>query len=184
MSRISRLPHIDYHIELEGHYYSVPHALARKRLDIRYTANTVECFHRGKRVASHPRNHVKGRHTTTSEHMPESHRRHAHWTPSRIISWAHESGPHVAKLATHIIENRPHPEQGFRSCLGIIRLAKKYGSERVDAACARALAIGGPTYKSVKSILQSNLDQQPLPESDPTTPSIQHNNLRGAGYFH
>nr|VFJ66702.1 MAG: Transposase [Candidatus Kentron sp. FW] len=109
---------IDYHVELKGHYYSVPYQLVKRELDMRYTANTVECFHKGKRVASHPRSHLQSKHTTLSEHMPEAHRRYGNWSPQRIIRWAQNFGPDTAKLITHILTSRRYPQQGFRSCLG------------------------------------------------------------------
>nr|VFK59334.1 MAG: hypothetical protein BECKTUN1418F_GA0071002_11715 [Candidatus Kentron sp. TUN]VFK63118.1 MAG: hypothetical protein BECKTUN1418D_GA0071000_11983 [Candidatus Kentron sp. TUN]VFK67902.1 MAG: hypothetical protein BECKTUN1418E_GA0071001_11682 [Candidatus Kentron sp. TUN] len=113
---------IDYHVELERHYYSVPYQLVKQELDMRYTANTVECFHKGKWVASHPRSHVQGKHTTSLEHMPKAHRLYGDWSPQRLIRWAEKSGPDTARLITHILSSRRYPQQGFRSCLGILRL--------------------------------------------------------------
>jgi len=173
---------IDYHVEYDGHYYSVPHHLFRKQLEIRATAETVECLREGRRVASHRRNYVKGGHTTLPEHMPSSHRRYADWNPSRMISWANETGPHTAKLVEQILASRPHPEQGFRSCLGIMRLAKSYGAERVESACERALAIKAMSYKSVKSILENRLDGKGSPGKEEEAP-IEHANVRGPAYY-
>ena len=175
---------IDYHIELERHYYSVPHQLVKLQLDARISAHTVELFNRGKRVASHRRSNLPGRHTTVAEHMPRPHREYAQWTPKRLVEWAQQSGPYTAQLVAHILSSRRHPQQGFRSCLGILRLAKTYSSERLEAACQRALTIGSTSYKSIESILKHNLDTQPLPK--PTSPSlpIDHDNLRGPDYFH
>lgn len=174
---------IDYHVEFEGHYYSVPYQLVKKQLELRATAETVECFREGKRVASHRRNRLKGGHTTLPEHMPSSHRQYASWTPSRMVSWARETGPHTAQLVEAILEERPHPEQGFRSCLGIMRLAKSYGAERVEGACARAMAIKARSYKSVRAILENKLEGRPLPGKSEEPPSIAHGNVRGAAYY-
>ncbi len=172
---------IDYHVEFDGHYYSVPHQLFKKQLEIRTTAETVECLREGRRVASHRRSHVKGGHTTLPEHMPSSHRRYADWTPTRMIEWASQTGPYTGKLVQQILESRPHPEQGFRSALGIMRLAKSYGSERVEAACERALSIKARSYRSVRSILENKLDGkvQPAKEEAP----IEHANVRGPAYY-
>ncbi len=176
---------VDYHIALDGHYYSAPYTLIKKKLDVRYTQNTVEVFHKGKRVASHKRSYQKGGSTTLAEHMPKAHQEHAKWTPYRIINWAKQNGESTAKLAVQIIASRKHPQQGFRSCLGIIRLGKSYGNERLEKACQRALAIEAYSYKSVQSILKNNLDQ--------ITPSLQqvqhhvteknHEYVRGGNYF-
>lgn len=174
---------IDYHVEFEGHYYSVPHQLARKQLELRVTAEMVECLLKGSRVASHQRSRVKGAHTTLPEHMPRGHREHASWTPSRLVTWARQTGPFTAKLTAAIMESRVHPEQGFRSCLGIMRLAKSYGPERVEAACERTLAIHGHSYKSVKAILEHGLEARPLPGPEPSLPPVEHANVRGAAYY-
>ena len=175
---------VDYHIEVDRHYYSLPHTLIKKKIDVRITQNTIECFYKNKRVASHIRSYLKGRHTTIKEHMPQSHQKWAQWTPQRFIRWAGKIGPHAQTLVEHILNSRAHPQQGFRSCLGILRLAKSYGDERLDAACRRAVAIGGTSYKSVESILKHNLDQKPLPEDNDTENCIEHVNIRGARYYH
>ena len=175
---------IDYHIEVERHYYSVPYQLVKLQLDARISAHTVELFHRAKRVASHRRSNLPARHTTVVEHMPRPHREYAEWTPKRLIDWARQSGPHTAQLVSHILSSRRHPQQGFRSCLGILRLAKTYSKERLEAACHRALTIGATTYKSVESILKHNLDSQPLPKPAASSLPITHDNLRGPDYFH
>ena len=173
---------IDYHVEIEHHYYSVPYQLKRETVDARITASMVEIFFRGKRVASHPRSASPGRHTTLSAHMPESHKRYLEWTPSRIIRWAEKTGPSTASLVTEIMERRPHPEQGFRSALGIIRLGRRYGEERLEAACTRALFMKAYSYRSVESILKNNLDGKELPER-PLEKRIVHENIRGKGYY-
>ncbi len=176
---------IDYHIEFDRHYYSVPYSLARKRVDIRATSTTIECFYRGKRVASHRRWWGKrGRFTTKPEHMPSAHRRHLQWSPSRLIRWAGTIGPHTERMVEAVLQARPHPEQGYRSCLGIIRLAKKYERSRLEAACKRALAIKSYSYRSVESILKNGLDRNSNGTTTPSEPlPLQHNNIRGADYY-
>jgi transposase len=174
---------LDYHVEIERHYYSVPHVLLREKLWARITARTVEVFHRGSRVAAHLRSSSNRGHTTTPEHMPSSHRRYADWTPERITRQAGEIGPSTSALVEIILRERTHPEQGFRACVGIIGLARSHGRERLEAACGRALEISARSYTSVKSILNNNLDrQQPAPATD--GPAIAHTNIRGPGYFH
>lgn len=173
---------LDYHVEVDHNYYSVPYQLAKQELDVRLTASTVEVLFKGRRVASHRRVHGKGRYSTLKEHMPASHRRYAEWTPARIVGWAKSIGPNTAKVAETILEQRPHPEQGFRSCLGIFRLSKEYGQERIEAACGRAVALGSCSYQSVKSILKRNLDRIPVEAPDETT-LPPHDNIRGASYY-
>jgi transposase len=174
---------IDYHVEVDHHWYSVPHQLVGQVCDIRVSAAIVEVLHRGRRVASHRRSTRQGRFTTEPAHMPEAHRRHAEWTPSRIVAWAERSGPATADLVTEIMASRPHPEQGFRSCLGIMRLGRRYGEERLEAAAVRALAIRGLSYRSVESILKAGLDDQPLPGAEPGPTIGVHANVRGARYY-
>ncbi|MGH9028198.1 MAG: IS21 family transposase [Acidimicrobiales bacterium] len=174
---------IDYHVEVDRHYYSVPHQLVGKVVELRLTASVVEVLFSAKRVASHPRSNVRGGYSTNPEHMPESHRRHAKWTPSRIVSWAKATGPNAAGLVEEILSSRPHPEQGFRSALGIIRLGERYGRERLEAAAARALKLRSYSYRSVASILEHRLDEQPLPEVEAIPPHPRHRNVRGANYY-
>jgi transposase len=176
--------HIDYHVELEGHYYSVPYQLVRREIELRYTARTVECFHQGQRVASHRRSPLKGRHTTVTEHMPTAHREYAEWTPQRLVRWAAQTGPATAGVIEHILTQRRHPQQGFRSCLGIMRLGKRYGAERLEAACVRALALGACTYKSLESVLRQGLENAPLPPTPEPTTALEHGNVRGAAYYY
>ena len=176
--------HIDYHVEVDHHYYSVPHALVGKQLDARASAHTVEVFHQGVRVASHLRSRARGRHTTLPEHMPEAHRRYAEWTPERLVRWAAKAGPATARAAEAILASRPHPEQGFRACQGLIRLGKSYGDARLEAACARALATGPVSYRRVADILKAGLDRQPTPALETTAPGLVHDNLRGPEYYH
>ena len=174
---------IDYHVEVEGHYYSVPYMLVRQQLDVRLSAQVVELFHKGKRVASHRRSALKGRHTTVAAHMPTAHQRYAEWTPQRLIHWAAHSGPATAQVVETILASRPHPQQGFRSCLGIMRLGKSYGDERLEAACQRALALGACSYKSLESILKHGLDRRPLPPKPDATAGSAHMNIRGPQYY-
>jgi len=173
---------IDYHVEVEGHYYSVHYQLAKKKLDVRYTDRTVEILHKGKRVASHLRNYARGRHTTVKEHMPKRHQKYLEWTPDRIIRWARKIGPKAALLAEDILHSKPHPQQAYRTILGILRLSKSYGNDRLEAACNRALQIKARSYRSIESILKNNLDQKAL-TTDPETPPVTHSNIRGANYY-
>lgn len=175
---------IDYHVEFEHHYYSVPYRLVGELVELRHTVSTVEVLHKNQRVASHIRSVRRGQHTTDPAHMPESHRRHAEWSPSRILAWAGKIGPETAQLATAILTDRRHPEQGFRSCLGILRLGKKYTPERLERACARAHAAGARSYRSVNSILEKGMDHlPPLAAPAAATPSIDHENVRGQSYY-
>jgi transposase len=176
---------IDYHLEYEHHYYSVPYALLGEMLDVRATRTTVEIFRSRERVTSHARSYERGRHTTQPEHMPKSHQKHAEWTPTRIVKWAESIGPATGKLAEAILVERPHPEQGYRSCLGILRLSKRYGQERLEAACARAMAAGARSYRHVDSILKHGLDRiAPAEESQSKQLSLAHENVRGRDYYH
>ena len=175
---------LDYHVEVAKHYYSVPHALARQKLWARITERTVEVFHKGKRVAAHMRGSGNRRHTTVAEHMPSSHRRYANWTPERIRRDAAVNGPNTETLIDVILRGKPHPEQGFRSCIGILRLAKTYGSERLETACERALDIGAHSYSSLASILKNNLERRKPGQSPKRAPAIEHPNIRGPRYFH
>lgn len=175
---------LDYHIELEHHRYSVPYQLVHEAVEVRANALTVEVFHHHKRVASHVRSHQRGGFTTIPDHMPVAHRKHAEWTPERITAWAGKTGPHTRALAEAILAERKHPEHGYRSCLGIMRLAKRYGVERVEAACHRALVIGARSYTRVESILRAGLDAAPLPDTAEPTAGIAHENIRGADYYH
>jgi transposase len=176
--------HIDYHVEVEGHYYSVPYQLVSQQLDVRVSAQTVECFAKGKRVASHLRSLLRGAHTTQSGHMPRPHREYAEWTPERLVRWARETGPSVGGLIERVMSTRAHPQQGFRSCLGIMRLGQSYGGERLEAACQRALRVDAASYRSVRSILQVGLDRQEVPAGEPPAALPQeHENLRGSSYY-
>jgi transposase len=175
---------IDYHVEVDKHYYSVPYSLVKQELDVRFTVNTVECFYRNQRVASHVRSYRIGHHTTVREHMPESHRQYGDWSPERLVRWGRQYGSSTAEVVTRILQARRHPEQGYRSCLGILRLEKTYGQDRLEAACQRALLLGTLRYKSVESILKHGLDKQPsTPDVEPPIPD-DHDNIRGPSYYH
>jgi transposase len=174
--------HIDYHVELAGHYYSVPYHLARERVELRFDERTLEVYHRGLRVAVHVRHNAKGRATTDPAHMPDKHRAAASWTPARIEAWAARTGPATAALCAAIMADRPHPELGFRSCLGILRLAERYGPQRLEAACGRALACGARSYRSLRSILEHGLDGA-CDASAVVPPALEHANVRGAAYY-
>jgi transposase len=176
---------IDYHIDVHGHYYSVPYQLLHELVDARRTATTVEIFHRGQRVAAHLRDDRRGRHTTDPAHMPKAHREHLEWSPSRLVDWAGTIGPQTAALVEAILADRPHPEQGYRSCLGILRLAKGYGRERLEAACARAGAVQARSYRHVDAILKHGLDRLALAaEAHAPLPLVPaHEHLRGPAYY-
>jgi len=174
----------DYHIEVADHYYSVPSKLIRETVEARITSATVEIFHKGERVASHAFSPVRNRHTTITEHMPSAHRRYAEWTPAKMMSEAAKVGSATVALFEAIMKTKPHPEQGFRSCLGIISLVKSYGPERVEAACRRGNDIRATSYGSIKSILQYGLDKAYAQQATPDAPPIRHGNIRGSGYYH
>jgi transposase len=174
---------IDYHVQVQGHNYSVPYQLIKETVEVRLQATTVELIYRGRRVAAHARSFVKNGYTTIPEHRPKAHQRHLEWTPGRIIAWAGTVGTHCAAVVQWIIESKPHPEQGYRSCLGLLRLTKSYGNERVEAACRRALKFQTCTYRSIKSILAAKLDAQPLTQDEPSPPAIEHANVRGRHYY-
>jgi transposase len=174
---------VDYHIERHGHYYSVPYTLVHEAVDVRASVSTVEIFHHGQRVGAHRRSDARGRHTTDPAHMPKAHQRHLEWTPSRIIGWALTIGPHTSALVEAILADRPHPEQGYRSCLGILRLAKRYDPARLEAACARAGSVAARSYRHVDAILKHGLDQVPLPEAAPSLALPRtHEHVRGPQY--
>ncbi len=175
---------IDYHIEVDRHFYSVPHPLARREVEARLTATTIEVFHAGKRVASHVRSPKQGRHTTEAAHMPKAHRAHMEWTPGRFLNWSLEVGPHTRDLVRLLLTNRPHPEMGYRSCLGLLSLAKSYGHARLEAACERALLLGAPSRTSVLSILKRGLDHLPPSGDQESDAPLAHENVRGATYYH
>ena len=177
--------HIDYHVQIEKYYYSVPYQLVNQQLDVRMTTHTIEIFRKGKRVASHQRIRSKGGFSTITEHMPKKHQHYAKWTPERLIQWAHETGEQTALLIERVLTSRPHPQQAFRSCLGIMNLGKSYDNERLEAACKRALALNAIGYVSLKSILKNGLENQPIPEHHHREVEliIDHENIRGSNYY-
>jgi transposase len=175
---------IDYHVEFDRRYYSVPYRLVRQKLELRATRSTIEVYKAGKRVASHVREYGRRRYVTDPEHMPAAHRAHAEWTPSRLISWAGTVSPATAALVEKILDSKPHPEHAYRACLGIMNLAKRYGPDRVGAACERPLTTGAVSYSSVKSILAEGLDRLPLNAQQAlAVTATDHENLRGARYW-
>ena len=175
----------DYHVEIEGHWYSAPFRLIRELVDVRVADKTVEIFHKGQRVASHPRAPHRRGHTTIAEHMPSSHRRHAAWTPARLVAYAEKIGPSTAALFEAIMADRPHPEQGFRTCLGILALTRSHNNARVDAACRRGVSIKARSVTSIRSILKNGLDRAFLDEAERSDREpVRHGNIRGRDYFH
>jgi transposase len=175
---------IDAHLEFERHYYSAPYPLIGELLELRVSEHIVEIYAKGERVASHERSHERGGYTTDPAHLPRSHQQHLTWTPSRLIHWAGSVGPHTQGLVRAILADRPHPEQGYRSCLGILRLSKRYPTERLEAACARAHRAGARSYRHVDAILKAGLDRQPEPQPATPVPAVlQHENVRGAAYY-
>ncbi len=174
---------IDYHVEVERHYYSVPHTLLRADVEVRLTALTIEILHGGRRVAAHKRSMRVGGYTTTPEHRPKSHQKHLEWSPSRLLRWGQQIGAATGALVQKIIESKPHPEQGYRACLGLMRLGKQYSPERLEAAAFRALRSGAHSYRSVRSILEHSLDRVPLDEQTTLTLPDQHENVRGGAYY-
>jgi transposase len=183
---------IDYHVQVAGFFYSVPHALIREQVDTRATARTIEVFHRGKRVAAHARRYGGPRHGTQSGHMPSAHRRYAEWTPERFQRQARDIGPNTGALILAVLARRPHPEQGFRTCLGVLRLFRGPArraclrhdeAPRAEAVSLRAIEIGVLSYASVASIFKHRLDQKASPQATDGT-LLLHANIRGSGYFH
>jgi transposase len=174
----------DYHVDVDGHYYSVPHALVGHSAWARYSAGSVEVFYRGERVPTHARSYQRGVHTTIADHMPKAHRAHAEWSPRRLIQWGESIGANTAAVVEHLLRSKPHPEQGYRACLGLLSLSREYGEKRLEAASALALRLSSPSRKSVKSILESGRD---LPRAQAELPSLDmpaHGNVRGPGYYH
>jgi transposase len=178
---------VDYHVEADHHYYSVPHALVGQHVMVRLSASVMEGFFKGQRIGAHVRSYARGRHTTLAEHMPKAHRRHLEWTPGRLLNWAQKIGPGTRSVVQWQFDHRPHPEQGYRACLGLLNLARTYGEERLEAACRRALTIGSPTRKRILAILKAKLDQHPelFPAADTAAPTAErtHANVRGSDYF-
>jgi transposase len=174
---------IDYHCELFRNFYSVPYQLVHEVIEVRLTASTVELFYKGRRVASHVRLWGIGQYSTDPQHMPVAHQQHLEWTPSRLIGWAEENGTHLAAFVSALLASKLHPEQGYRACLGLMRLGKRYSAARLDDACARALTVGAIAYRSVKSMLDTGLDRQPLAGQGAVLALDPHANVRGAAYY-
>jgi transposase len=173
----------DYHVDVDRHYYSVPHSLVGEHVWARFTARTVEVFFRAARVATHGRSYQRGQHTTLPEHMPKSHRAHAEWSPKRLIGWGTTVGPHTAAVVEHLLRSKPHPEQGYRACLGLLNLCREFGEARLEAASRLAVGLGSPTRHSVKSILESGRDRR-RPNEALELELPAHGNVRGPGYYH
>jgi transposase len=173
---------IDYHVAFAKHYYSVPYRYLRKEVEVRATARTVEVFYKGERIASHVRNDKPYDYTTLAEHRPESHRAYLEWNPERFVRWAESAGPFTAEMVRRIMDSRPHPEQGYRASLGIMRLGALYGNERLEAACERALAFDLVSFRGVRNILQAGFDRVKKEEAA-RGPEKPHGNLRGPGYY-
>ena len=174
---------IDYHVEVDHNWYSVPYQLIHEKAEARATHATVEVFFKGRRLASHARRTGRHQYATDPAHMPRSHRAHAEWTPSRLIDWAEHTGPATGRLVAGILERRPHPEQGYRACLGLMRLGRVHGMDRLDAACARAERLRSYRFRTVEHILTNQQDRLPLDEPAPARPALTHENLRGAAYY-
>jgi len=175
---------IDYHVEVDHHYYSVPYQLLQAQVEVCLTVHTVEILYKGRRVASHPRSFAPGRHTTVLEHMPRHHREYVQWSPQRLVRWAQQTGEATAQLVEQMLASRAHPVQGYRACLGVLRLGRQHSPARLEAACVRALALGALSYKSIKSILTHGLESQPLPRAATPQAPIRHAYIRGAHYYH
>jgi transposase len=175
---------IDYHVAVEFNYYSVPYQLVHQRVEVRRTVPVIELFLKGRRIASHRRRHGRGEYATDPAHMPPAHRAHAEWTPSRLVAWAATTGPATAELVTAILAAKPHPEQGYRACLGLMRLGKAHGAARLEAAAARATWLGAASYRTVQNILASGLDRVPLAAGPAPSPALPvHPNIRGSAYY-
>jgi transposase len=174
--------HIDHHIEFEAHRYSVPQALVGQLLEARVTTRTVELLHRGQRVASHPRNAHKGGFTTVAEHLSAAHRAHREWTPERLIHWGESIGVATGRTVTRLLQERRHPEHGYRACLGLLSLVKRYGRPRLEAACLVALELGTAKYSHVRDILASGRDQQRR-STTPDWTAPEHAHVRGPAYY-
>jgi transposase len=175
---------IDHHVEVEGHYYSVPYELIHEAIEARIGPSTVEILHRGQRVAAHPRSFVRGKFTTLEEHRPRHHQAVRQWTPERLRDWGRSIGPFTAKAIEVIIASRPYPEQGYRASLGVLRLGDCFSKERLEAACRRAVEHDLCSFRSIRSILGKGLDRpsaQPEPESQAHRQT--HANVRGAAYY-
>lgn len=175
---------IDYHVEITGHYYSVPYQFARQEVDVRFTAATVEIFHRGNRIAAHARSLLKGQHSTIDTHMTPDHQQVAGWDAKRLLDWAQKIGPDTHAIVESMMGQRKHPQQSYRACLGVLRMGRSYGNLRLEAACSRALALNAANYRSVSSILKNGLDKQTRTETTQNTMLLTHSKVRGPEYYH
>jgi transposase len=180
-----RIVAFDYHVDIDRHYYSVPHALVGHTVWARFSVSAVEVFFRSQRVATHVRSYQRGAHTTLPEHMPKRHRAHAEWSPRRLIQWGVSIGMHTGAVVEHLLRSKPHPEQGYRACLGLLNLSREYGAARLEAASSLAVHLGSPTRKSVKSILESGRDLRRSKHGESLELELPtHGNVRGPGYYH
>lgn len=175
---------IDYHIEFDKHYYSVPHHLVKSQIEVQASRETVAVFFKGQQVARHARCARQGGFSTHTDHMPDAHRQHQTWTPQRLRSWGQRIGCSTEKIVATWLEQKQHPEQAYRACLGLLNLAKEYSPARLEAACLRAIHIQALRLKNVKSILKSNMDQLPLPPHPEQSTIDDHHNVRGSDYYH
>jgi transposase len=173
---------IDYHVEVDHHLYSVPYQLVGEEMEARYSSSIVEIYYKGRRLESYPRRYDHHP-TTRPEHMPSSHRAHAEWTPSRLIHWAEKTGAACGRVVAGILESRPHPEQGYRACLGLMRLGRRYGARRLEAACERAEQLRSYSYRTVKNILASAQDRLPFDAEPSNAATPTHDNIRGPEYY-
>jgi transposase len=176
--------HIDYHVSYDGHHYSVPYKLRGEEVMLHVGEHCIDVFYQGKCVAGHPRSYGQSGHTTNVAHMPKAHAKHQQWTPRRFLNWASQVGVATERVVRYQLESRPHPEHGYRACLGILNLAKKYGKPRLENACLRAEKIGGLHYKNLASILKTSLDKLPIEPDKQQTLPMTHSNVRGANYYH
>jgi hypothetical protein len=176
--------HIDEHVEVDGHDSAVPYAWVKPQLEARRSAQVVELFHKGKRLASHQRSPLRGRHSTVAAHMPKAHQHYAAWTPQRLMLWAAKTGEATAQVSAALLPARPPPQPGFRAGLGLRRLGTRSGDERLEAACHRAIRIGACASKRSASLLKHDRDQQPLPGPPAAAPVMTHGNIRGAQSYH
>lgn len=178
--------HIDYHVEIEKHYYSVPYGLVKKQIEAHVSEHTVSLYYQGQQVATHLKSERLGGHTTRVEHMPKAHQDYVKWNPERLKNWAGNLGEYVLQWVEYQLSSKDHPQQGIRVCLGALNLSKQYSKDRLDAACQRALDTGGYRLSNIKAILKNNLDAVVIqaPEQPDLLAELEHENVRGEDYFH
>jgi len=174
---------IDYHIAHNYSYYSVPYTLIGKEVDVCLTATTVEVFRNGERIASHARTYKKGVYVTNDAHRPPNHLKYLEWTPERMRHWGESIGPQTGAMIDAIVASTPHSEQAYRKCLGLLRLARTYGTDRLELACTRALMIKAISYQSVKNILKKGLETADLTDNHEPEQPLCHENVRGSAYY-